>query len=77
MERLLFESLKSGWRTECVIDSERCESRSRWRIGTMGELPGRFSIVGDSVSGMYCGTLGRGSSCSRGTDWRAADEEDG
>jgi hypothetical protein len=76
MERLL-DSLNSGCGIVCVIDNERCESRSRPRIGTKGELPGMFIMVSESVSGTYCGTLGIGGMGSRVIECRAADEDEG
>jgi hypothetical protein len=58
-----------------VMDKDRCESLSpRPRVGTKGELPGKFIIVGESVSGTYCG-IGGGS--SRVIEPRAADEDEG
>jgi hypothetical protein len=54
----------------CVIERERCPSRDRER-GKSGEDPGKFMIVGESVSGTYCGTL------LSLSDRAGPDEEDG
>jgi hypothetical protein len=56
-----------------VIDNDRLESLSgRARIEISGEVPGMFIMVGESVSGRYCGTLGIG---SRVDEWRAEEDE--
>jgi hypothetical protein len=74
MERW-FDCLNSGCGIEFVIDNDRYESLSpRPRIGTRGELPGIFMMVGESVSGTYCGT---GGGSSRVIEPRAADDDEG
>jgi hypothetical protein len=61
VERLA-ESLNSLCGIVFVIDNDRLESLSgRGRIDISGELPGMFIMVGESVSGRYCGMLGIGS----------------
>lgn len=57
---------KFGWLV-WVIDLERLPSSRCLERGTNGEDPGRFMIVGDSVSGTYCGMLLlRGIECRAG-----------
>jgi hypothetical protein len=74
MERWL-ESLNSLCGIVFVIDNERFESLSpSLRVGTKGKLPGIFIMVGESVSGRYCGALDME---SRVIDCRAADEDEG
>jgi hypothetical protein len=57
------------------MDNDRCVSLSpRPRVGTKGELPGKFITVGESVSATYCGI---GGGRSRVIEPRAADEDEG
>jgi hypothetical protein len=61
MERLA-ESPKSRCGFVFVMDSDRLESLSGGAlVGIIGELPGMFIMVGESVSGWCCGALYVGS----------------